>query len=85
MNSQAQELIRKMLTVEAQDRISMSEVIQHPWFKSQTPKFKEDSLYNIGYLDSIDPVNDIDMMLVDQLFTLGYEVDETLEVLASEG
>lgn len=84
VNPQAQSLIRQMLTVEAQFRISMPEVMQHPWFTSQTPKFNQES-QDMMDLDSSDPIFDIDMSLVEQLNTLGYDIGETLESLSSAG
>ncbi|KAJ3112433.1 hypothetical protein HK100_002341 [Physocladia obscura] len=45
ISGDAKDLIRKMLVVDPSERINMSQVFEHPWFRMQNPKNPESHAY----------------------------------------
>ena len=87
---EAQDLIRRMLTVDPRKRITMPEIIRHPWFNKRAPR-KADRLPPAPSPDQIErPVNsleEVDMEILQNLQTLWHGADEseiTKALLAKE-
>lgn len=59
--------------------------MRHPWFISQQPKNNYALVENDMKLNTAEPIHFVDELIVEQLFTLGYDNDAIRVALHSEG
>ncbi|KCV67853.1 CAMK/CAMKL/BRSK protein kinase, variant [Fonticula alba] len=73
----ARDLIKRMLEVDPERRITMQELIQHPWFNMNGPTshYRQNSIIQIRALDSED---EIDYEVLENLMSLGYDSEEEI-------
>ncbi|KAJ3410458.1 hypothetical protein HDV05_003720 [Chytridiales sp. JEL 0842] len=84
----AKDLIRRMLTVDPKKRITMTEIIRHPWFNSIKPKNPEVHRILLTHAADVGPPvvinfqlcspDDIDREILKSMDLLGWDIDDEL-------
>jgi serine/threonine protein kinase len=75
LSEDTQDLIKRMLVVDPEKRITMEEIKNHKWFKSNSNQLPEPFPVQIAHLTDPD---DIDPEIIANLMTLGWETENDL-------
>lgn len=75
LSEDSQDLIRRMLVVDPEKRITMEEIKNHKWFKSNSNVLPEPFPVQIAHLSDVD---DIDPEIISNLMTLGWDTEQEL-------
>jgi len=75
LSEDTQDLIRRMLVIEPEKRITMGEIKNHRWFRSNS--FNQPEPFPVQFLQMSDP-DDIDSEIIANLMTLGWDSEQEL-------